>query len=47
MVKALTTNQFIAKAIKLHKDKYDYSKVYYENNKTEVCIICPSHGKFY
>ena len=39
--------QFIEKARMVHGDKYDYSKVVYENNKKEVCIICPEHGEFW
>ena len=39
-------NEFIEKAIAIHGDKYDYSKVEYKNNKTKVCIICPKHGEF-
>ena len=30
-----------------HGNKYDYSKVLYVGGKTAVCIICPTHGKFY
>ena len=41
-----TTEQFIEKAKNIHGDKYDYSKVNYINNKTEVIIICPEHGEF-
>ena len=33
--------------IKIHGDKYDYSKVIYENNKTKVEIICHKHGPFF
>ena len=44
---ALTKEQFIEKAKKVHGDKYDYSKVEYKNNKTKVCIICPTHGEFW
>ena len=40
------TNEFIEKAIEIHGDKYDYSKVNYENNKKPVTIICPIHGEF-
>jgi Zn finger protein HypA/HybF involved in hydrogenase expression len=40
------TNEFIEKAIEIHGDKYDYSKVDYENNKKPVTIICPIHGEF-
>lgn len=41
------TNDFIEKAILVHGDKYDYSKVEYINNHTKVCIICPEHGEFW
>lgn len=39
--------EFIEKAEKVHKNKYDYSKVNYINSETKVCIICPIHGEFY
>ena len=42
-----TTKEWIDVAIKIHGDKYDYSKVEYINNHTKVCIICPDHGEFY
>jgi predicted nucleic acid-binding Zn-ribbon protein len=45
--KKLTTEQFIKKAIEVHGDKYDYSKVEYVNSETKVCIICPEHGEFW
>ena len=45
--KRLTKEDFIKKAKKIHGDKYDYSKVKYVNNRTEVCIICPEHGEFW
>ena len=38
--------QFIKDACKEHGDKYDYSKVDYVNNKTNVTVICPKHGEF-
>ena len=41
------TEQFIQDAIKIHSNKYDYSKVEYVNNKTKVCIVCPVHGEFW
>lgn len=46
MRKKLTTEQFIEKAKKIHGNKYDYSKVNYINNNTDICIICPKHGEF-
>ena len=42
----LTTEEFIERAKKVHGDKYDYSKVEYINNHTDVCVICPIHGEF-
>jgi len=42
----LTTEEFIERAKKIHGDKYDYSKVDYIGNKTEITIICPKHGEF-
>ena len=39
--------EFIEKARKVHGDKYDYSKVKYENTSTKVCIICKEHGEFW
>lgn len=42
----LTTDTFIYKANKIHKNKYDYSIVKYNNSKTKVQIICPKHGRF-
>lgn len=41
-----TTEQFILEAISIHGDRYDYSKVSYKDNKTNVVIICPIHGEF-
>ena len=41
------TESFIGKAAKVHKNKYDYSKVKYVTNKNKVCIICYKHGEFW
>jgi very-short-patch-repair endonuclease len=38
--------EFIEKAEKIHCNKYDYSKVIYVNNYTNVIIICKKHGEF-
>lgn len=43
----LTKEEFINKSKGIHNNKYDYSKVDYKNNSTEVCIICSEHGEFY
>lgn len=41
----LTTETFIEEANKIHGlGRYDYSKVKYVNNYTEVIIICPNHN---
>ena len=37
---------FIKRAIEIHGEKYDYSKVSYVNNHNKVVIICPEHGEF-
>ena len=44
---SLNTESFVKKAIKIHGNVYDYSKVNYVNNHTKVCIICPIHGEFW
>ena len=41
------TKDFIQKSVKIHGDRYDYSKVEYVNNHERVCIICPEHGEFW
>jgi len=43
----MTNEDFINKAKAVHGDRYDYSKVQYVYNKTEVCIICREHGEFW
>ncbi len=40
------TEQFIAKAKRVHGDKYDYSLVSYETARLPVKIVCPAHGEF-
>ena len=40
------TSDFILKANKIHKNKYDYSHVNYINSTTPVIIICKQHGEF-
>jgi len=41
-----TTHTFIDKSKKVHIDKYDYSKVNYNDVYTKVIIICKKHGEF-
>ena len=42
-----TTAKFIAKAVKVHGDKYDYSKANYLDYRTKVEIVCKEHGSFF
>lgn len=46
-MKKLTSKEWVNNARLLHKDKYDYSKIEYVNNKVNVCIICSEHGEFW
>ena len=43
---AKSTASFIEDAIKVHGDEYDYSNTKYINAKTNVVIICKTHGEF-
>lgn len=45
-LKRLSTNDFIEKSIKVHGDKYDYSKSVVQTSKSNVVITCPEHGDF-
>ncbi|MDA0649303.1 MAG: DUF723 domain-containing protein [archaeon] len=42
----LTKEQVIERAIQVHGDKYDYSKVEYETIEDQITIICSKHGDF-
>lgn len=42
----LSLEKFIEKANKIHKCKYDYSKVIFNYNDDKIIIICPIHGEF-
>ena len=46
MSKRKTNEEFIAEAIKIHGNKYDYSHVEYKGANIPVTIICPIHGEF-
>lgn len=39
--------QFINKSNEVHNNKYNYSKIVYNNARTKVEIICPEHGSFF
>ena len=42
----VTRTAFIARAIDIHGDQYDYSKVKIKNTSTPVEVICKAHGPF-
>jgi hypothetical protein len=44
--KPLTEEEFIRRSSISHKNKYDYSLVYYKSRLEHVTIICPIHGEF-
>lgn len=41
-----TLDKFIEDSIKIHGDKYDYSKSQYINDNSKIIIICKEHGEF-
>jgi len=41
------SEEFIKKAKKIHKEKYNYSKVEYKNAKTKVKIFCNKHKEYF
>ena len=46
----MSTEEFVAKANKIHHNKYDYTRVILETIKNreqqKITIICPEHGEF-
>lgn len=46
-MKKITTEEFVKRANKIHKDLYNYDKVIYKGNIFPVEIICPIHGSFF
>lgn len=45
--KSFNESNIVDEFIKKHSNKYDYSKVNYVNNRTNVEIVCPIHGSFF
>lgn len=45
--RTMTTEDFISKARKIHKDRFDYSKTQYFHYKKKLIITCPKHGDFW
>lgn len=46
MVRRYTTDEWVAKAISVHGDRYNYSRVDYKGADYEVIIGCEDHGWF-
>ena len=46
MFKCWTTEQFIAKATKVHGGKFNYDKVVYKNKLSRIVVTCPEHGDY-
>ncbi len=44
--KSKKTREFILKSQSVHGDKYIYDLVVYDNCRTKVKIVCPTHGIF-
>lgn len=42
-----TSDEYIAKAIKVHGNKYSYDSTVYVSSTEKICIKCPDHGYFY
>jgi hypothetical protein len=47
MGRLLTQSEFISKAIVIHGDKYDYSKIVYINRRSKVELFCNKHQKYF
>lgn len=45
-MRKLTSTEFIEKAVAVHGNKFDYSKVEYKNTLNKIIIICNVHGQF-
>ena len=45
--KRLTQEECLKRFKEIHGDKYDYSKVVFNNVDEKVCIICKEHGEFW
>lgn len=41
-----SVEEFILNSKKIHGEKYDYSRVKYVNNCSDITIRCPKHGNF-
>jgi len=39
-------DHFIRRSVLIHRDKYDYTKSIYVNDRTKLIVICKKHGEF-
>lgn len=46
MSKTKTLDEFILRSLKVHNNKYSYTRAEYKNNISKVIITCPIHGDF-
>lgn len=46
-MRRLTQTEVIEGIKKVHRNKYDLSKVVYINRRTKICVICPTHGEWF
>src|ERR1035437_2943806 len=42
-----TLDEFLEKAILVHGNLYDYSKIQYKGNKIKIEVVCKTHGSFW
>lgn len=42
----LTADEFVSRAMEVHGERYDYSKVVYAGDGEKVVIVCRQHGDF-
>ena len=45
-MRKLTHDEVLSRIKEIHGNIYDYSLIAYKNKRSNVTIICPSHGKF-
>jgi hypothetical protein len=41
-----SNDEYIKDCSVIHNNKYDYTFVKFKNNKSDILVICPEHGKF-
>lgn len=46
MPKRVTQEDWLARAVAMHGEKYDYSRVRYINANTKITVTCRKHGDF-